>query len=45
MKPPMTLRLYRAHQPVEPSCVRDVAEIVAWGTVGLLGYAIILLVL
>ena len=33
MTPPMTIRLYRDYQPVEPSCVRDVLDLVGWATV------------
>lgn len=45
MKPVLTLQLYRENRHVEPSCARDVGEIVGAATLALLIYIVVLLVM
>jgi len=45
MRPVQTVRLWREHQPVEPSAVRDVVDIVLGATLLGLLYVITVLVM
>ena len=42
---PMTVRLLRDYPPVEPSCIRDVLDLVGWATVAWVWFVVAVLVM